>query len=459
MIKNPFLTLQIIFSRIFSPTRIFIISFAAVILIGAVLLWLPFSASKGQLTFIDALFSSASAVCVTGLAVIDIGKDLSLAGQIITIFLFQCGGLGIITFSVFFFGMMGIGVSFKGREIIQTTFLHSPKTDFYQILKSVFIFTFIIESIGTLLLLVRFARDFPFWRALYISIYHAISAFNNCGYSLFSNSLIDYSGDYLVNATVIGLIILGGIGFVVIHEIIYRLRGLEKRLSVHTKLVFITTLVLIAGGTILFYFFERDHSIKNFPLDTAILASLFQSITARTCGFNTVDIGHLTNHTILVLIILMFIGASPGSAGGGVKTTSAAILFLIIWNRVRGSEEVNVFNRTIPREISTKTIFIIFASAFSVAIITSVLLFSGAANIATVESRHLFIEYLFESVSAFGTVGLSLGATPNLDPFQKLAVIILMFAGRVGPLTLALSLTMRPDKKTLSYAEETVMVG
>ncbi|MDD5245442.1 MAG: potassium transporter TrkG, partial [Syntrophorhabdaceae bacterium] len=248
MVKNPLVTIRIIFSKILSPARIFIISFALVILIGAVLLWLPFSAARDQLTFIDALFSSASAVCVTGLTVIDIGKDLSLTGQIITIVLFQCGGLGIITFSVFFFGMMGLNVSFKGREIVQTTFLHSSKTNFYQILRSVFIFTFVIESIGTFFLLIRFIHDFPFWQALYFSIYHAVSAFNNCGYSLFSDSLMNYKGDYIVNGTIIGLILLGGIGFVVLHEITFRLRGLEKRLSVHTKIVLVTTFILVIAG-------------------------------------------------------------------------------------------------------------------------------------------------------------------------------------------------------------------
>lgn len=459
MVKDLLFTIRTIVSRILSPARIFIISFALVILIGAVLLWLPFSAAKGQLTFIDALFSSASAVCVTGLAVIDIGKDLSLTGQIITIVLFQCGGLGIITFSVFFFGMMGLNVSFKGREIVQTTLLHSPKHNFYQVLKSVFIFTSIIESIGTFLLFIRFIHDFPFWQALYISIYHAVSAFNNCGYSLFTDSFMNYKGDCIINGTIIGLILLGGIGFVVLHEIMFRLRGLEKRLSVHTKIVLVTTFILVIAGAILFYFFERNNIIKGFSFDTAILVSLFQSVTARTCGFNTVDIGHLTNDTLLIMIILMFIGASPGSTGGGVKTTSAAILFLVIWNRLKGNQEVNVFNRTIPREISTKTIFIIFASAFSIALITSALLFAAADKITPAESRHLFVQYLFESVSAFGTVGLSMGVTPDLNPFQKLAVMILMFAGRVGPLTLALSLTLRSDKKTLSYAEETVMVG
>jgi trk system potassium uptake protein len=446
-------------SRRLTPVRIFVISFALVILTGAILLYLPFSASKNQLTFVNALFTSASAVCVTGLTAIDIGKDLSLTGQIITMFLFQLGGLGIITFSVFFFGLMGRSISFKGREIVQSTFLHTPQRDFYFILKSVLLSTFIIESFGTLILFIRFSKDFSLGQAFYHAIYNAISAFNNCGYSLFSDNLIGYQGDITVNLTIMGLIILGGIGFIVHHEVISKLRNSRKKLSIHTKVVLITTAILIFGGAILFYFFEYNNVIKDLPLKTKILASFFQSITPRTAGFNTVDLGQLTNDSILVIIILMFIGASPGSTGGGIKTTSTALLFLIMWNRLKGNEEVNIFYRTIPREILTRTISIIFASAFSIVLITTVLLFAATGTKTPLESRHLFIEYLFETVSAFGTVGLSMGATSNLNDLQKIFITILMFAGRVGPLTLALSLTLSSKKKSIIYAEETVMVG
>ncbi len=221
--------------RHLTAPRIFILSFASVIFFGAFLLWLPIAAAKNHLTFVDALFSSASAVCVTGLTVIDIGKDLSIVGQIITMVLFQCGGLGIITFSVFFFQLMGRSTSFKGREIVQSTFLHTPQKDFRIILKSVLLSTVIIESIGTILLFIWFSRDFPLGQALYHSIYHAISAFNNCGYSLFSDSLIRYQNDVIINGTVMALIILGGIGFIVQHEIISRIKRVRKSLSVHYK--------------------------------------------------------------------------------------------------------------------------------------------------------------------------------------------------------------------------------
>ena len=447
------------FSRRFPPTRIFVLSFAAVILAGGIFLWLPFSATKGHLRFVDALFSSTSAVCVTGLVVIDIGKDLSTLGQVITIFLFQIGGLGIITFSTVFFVLMGRGISFKGREIVQSTFLHTPRKDFIVIAKMVLWFTFVIESLGTLFLFIRFSMDFPPGTALYHAIYNAISAFNNCGYSLFSDNLMGYQGDLIVNLTIMGLIVHGGIGFIVQYEVLSWLRGAQKRLSVHAKIVLITTMILILSGAFLFYLFERNHIVKDVPVLTKILSSFFQSVTPRTAGFNTVDIGSLTNATILLMLVLMFIGASPGSTGGGVKTTSAALLVMLMWNRLKGNLDLNIFNRTIPREIVSRSISIIFASAFSIAIVTSVLLIAVGGKLPPTESRHFFVEYLFDTVSAFGTVGLSMGVTPKLNDIQKYALILMMFAGRVGPLTLAFSLSRSIGGKSLTYAEEGVMVG
>lgn len=448
-----------LFSRHFTPTRIFILSFILAILIGAVLLAFPFSATHGRLNFLDAIFTSASAVCVTGLVVINIGKDLSPIGQLITLFLFQIGGLGIITFSTLFFVLMGRGISFKEREIVQSTFLYSPRRDFIKVLKSIFLFSFFFESIGTVILFIRFLRDFNLSGAFSMALYHAISAFNNCGYSLFSDSLIGYQEDVIVNITVIGLIVAGGLGFIVQYELLEKIRGIKKRLSIHTRIVIILTIILIISGALLFYVLENENILKDAPIKTKILASFFQSVTSRTCGFNTVEIGALTNETILLLLILMFIGASPGSTGGGVKTTSASLLILMIWNRFKGNEEVNIFNRTIPREVVSRTISIIFASAFSISLVTSILLITGSGNTPPVESRHLFIEYLFETVSAFGTVGLSMGVTIRLTDVQKIAIILMMFAGRVGPLMLAFSLSRSKRESSIIYAEEGVMVG
>ena len=459
MIAEVYRSLKAFLSRFLSPSRIFVLSFAAVIVAGGILLWFPFSATKGNLRFVDALFSSTSAVCVTGLAVIDIGKDLSVPGQVITIFLFQIGGLGIITFSTVFFILMGRSMSFKGREIVQSTFLHTPSRDFMTVAKAVLWLTFIIEAAGTLLLFIRFSRDFTPGLALYHAVYNAISAFNNCGYSLFSDNLIGYQGDLIINLTIMGLIVHGGIGFIVQYEILAWLRKKQKRLSVHTKIVIITTAVLIVSGAVLFFFFERNHVIKDAPVLNKILVSLFQSVTPRTAGFNTVDIGALTNASLLLMIVLMFIGASPGSTGGGVKTTSATLLVMLMWSRVKGGLEVSMFNRTIPRETVSRSISIIFASAFSVALIWSVLLIAGEGTLPPLESRHFFVEYLFDTVSAFGTVGLSMGVTPKLNDIQKYALILMMFAGRVGPLTLAFSLSREAGKRRLVFAEEGVMVG
>ena len=437
----------------------FVLSFAGVIVSGGILLWLPFSAPEGHLRFVDALFTSTSAVCVTGLIVVDTPKDLSTAGQVITMILIQVGGLGIITFSTVFFVLMGRGISFKGREIVQSTFLHTPQRDFIVIAKAVLWFTFVTEALGTLFLFIRFSIDYSTGSALYKAVYHAISAFNNAGFSLFSDNLVGYQGDLIVNLTIMGLIVHGGIGFIVQYEILRWLRGIQKKLSVHARIVLITTAILITSGAILFYIFERNHIIKDVPIVTKILISLFQSVTPRTAGFNTVDIGFLTNATILLMIVLMFIGASPGSTGGGIKTTSATLLVMLMWNRMRGSVEVNIFNRTIPREVVSRTVSIIFASGFSVAIIWAVLLIAGGGKLPTPETRSLFVEYLFDTVSAFGTVGLSMGITPKLNDLQKYVLILMMFAGRVGPLTLAFSLSREAGKRSLTFAEEGVMVG
>lgn len=453
------LPVRLYLARRLTPARVFILWFIFTILVGTVLLSLPSSAQQGRLSFVDALFTSTSAVCVTGLAVIDIGKDLSLSGQIITLLLMQAGGLGITTFSVLFLGMMGLGISLKSRDIIQSTLIHSPGIDFLHILRSVVLYTFVVEAAGTAILFLCFIEEASPGTAAWRAVYHALSAFNNCGYSLFSDSLTAYRDHPGINLTIISLVIVGGAGFIVIHEVLDHGKDRRKKLSVHTRIVIITTCILVIAGAALLYVLERDYLLKDLGVGSRMLVALFQSVTARTCGFNTVEISSLTNESILVLMVLMFMGASPGSTGGGIKTTSVAILLLLIWNRLRGSIHVNVFNRTIPQETVTKTISIIFASAFSVVLVTSFLLFFQTSSLPPGETRHFFLEYLFEAVSAFATAGLSMGVTSQLNSLQKFGITILMFAGRVGPLTLALALTLASRKRSIAYAEETVMVG
>jgi trk system potassium uptake protein TrkH len=454
---NPSLSVRRFLSRKLTPARSFVASFLLVILAGTLLLLLPAASStRRPLSFIDALFTSASAVCVTGLTVVDIGRDLSLFGQIVTLVLFQIGGLGIITFSLVLFGMMGRSLSFRGRELLQSTFLHTPRRDFFRVLRFVVAGTFAIEAAGALLLFLRFLGDFPPAQALYHAIYHAVSAFNNCGFSLFGTSLVRYRDDWMVNVVVVALIVLGGIGFIVLYEVLGRWHRRRQRLSLHAKLVLLTTGALVAGGALLFYLFEAGNALKQSGAGGRFLASMFQSVTARTCGFNTVDIATLANPTLLLLMILMFIGASPGSTGGGIKTTSFALLMLMIVNRVRGRDSVTIFRRTLPAEILARTIAIVLASAVSVLVISSVLLVA-AGPAAGPASRHLFVEYMFETLSAFGTVGLSMNMTAALNVVQKLAIILIMFMGRVGPLTLAFAWST--SRRGLVYAEEGVMVG
>lgn len=437
----------------------FVFSFAGLILIGALLFTLPVSSSGAPLRFIDALFTSTSGVCVTGLTVVDAGADLSLFGQIVLLLLFQVGGLGIITFSVFFFAMMGRGLSFKEREIIQSTFMNTPRRDFLFLLRWILVIVFSFEGIGTALLFMRFSQEFPFVKALYYSVFHSVSAFNNCGFSLFSNSLVAYHTDWIVNLTIVILMIIGGIGFIVQFELISWFSGRQRRLSLHVKIVLIVTAVLLVAGSILFYLFEMNNTLKGASVSKSVLASLFQAATPRTCGFNTIHIASLTNPTLLLMMVLMFIGASPGSTGGGIKNTSFAIMMLIIWNKLKKQEDVSVFHRTVPKEILTRTVAIIIASTFSIFIVVSVLLVADYHPGSAPELNRLhFIEYLFESISAFGTVGLSMGVTNALNWTQKLAIIILMFAGRVGPLTLAYTWFSR-RKESLVYAEESIMVG
>jgi trk system potassium uptake protein TrkH len=455
---KPAVALQRFVFRRLTPARSFIISFLLVILAGTVLLLMPVSASGRSLSLVDALFTSTSAVCVTGLTVVDVGRDLSLSGQVVTLLLFQIGGLGIITFSLVLFGLMGRSLSFRGRELLQSSFLHTPRRDFFRILRFVVAGTFVIEGTGALLLFFRFLADFPPGKAFFQAVYHAVSAFNNCGYTLLPNNLTGYRDDWTVNLVVVALIVLGGMGFIVIYEVLNRWRGRQKRLSLHARVVLLTTAALVVGGALLFYLFETGNVLKSAGGSGRFLASLFQSVTPRTCGFNTVDIAALTNATILLLMILMFIGASPGSTGGGIKTSSFALLTLMIFNRVRGRDGVTMFQRTVPGEILGRTIAIVLASAVSVLVISSVLLLAAGPPQAHVQaSRHLFVEYLFETVSAFGTVGLSLNVTPHLNEVQKLAITLMMFIGRVGPLTLAFAWSA--SKRGLVYAEEAVMVG
>lgn len=416
---------------------------------------LPFSATSGHISFVDALFTSTSAVCVTGLIVQDTPTYFTLTGQIIILVLIQLGGLGIMTFSTMILLVAGRKIAVTDRILVQEGFLPGAPRDFRSLVKSIFFFTFSIEFIGFLFLFLRFQKDLPLLKALYSSLFHAVSAFCNAGFSVFSNSLMSYRGDILVNLTVVFLIILGGLGFLVIHEAVRAIanlfKGVKVQISLHSKLVLLVTVVLIIGSYLLFFLLEAGNSMKNFSLKEKILASLFQVVTPRTAGFSTMDLTALSTTTVLVMILLMFIGASPGSTGGGVKTSTFGVVLAFIKSKIAARESINIFYRTIPQENVVKA-FTVISLALSLIFISSFLVLAS-------QPAMLMKEVFFEVFSAFGTVGLSLGVTSSLSPLSKVAIVLTMYAGRIGPLTLLYAFSRRKALGKFEYVEERVMIG
>jgi trk system potassium uptake protein TrkH len=440
------------------PGQMLMLYYAAAILLGAVLLSLPVAAVGAPLPFLDALFTATSAQCVTGLAVVDTGTRFSLFGQTVILVLIQIGGLGIITFSVYLFFYLRLGVGMRGRWIIHETLLHTPVDSMQALIRDIVKHTLIIEGVGALLLALVFVPDLGLFPGLFSAIFHSVSAFCNAGFSLFPDSLIRYQGHPLVNFTIMGLIVLGGIGFLVIREVLALLAGRgRRRFSLHSRLVLWTTGVLIAGGFLLILLSD-GHTLLRHGMPRGLLIALFQSVTARTAGFNTIDLNLLTVPTLLLMMLLMFIGASPGSAGGGIKTTSLAIFFAIFHSRLQGNEHTNILRRTIPSEVVTKVLTLVMLATLTIVVGLFALLLVQA-NEAALAGRGLYLDYAFEVVSALATVGLSLGATASLLPAGKVIVIGLMYIGRVGLLTLAFTLIRRTRGGAVHYSEENIMIG
>ena len=444
------------------PASFLLISFISAILAGAFLLMLPFSTTSGTIAFIDALFTSTSAVCVTGLTVLDTGTYFTLFGQIVILVLIQLGGLGIMTVSVVLFQFLGKIVSFRQRMAMQETFAHTPRKDIYRLIKSIFFFTLLAEGTGAMLLFFHWKKEFPAIKAIYMAVFHSVSAFCNAGFTLFNNNLMNYTEAYFLNFIICALIVLGGIGFPVVFEI-YNLavkkKGVRVKISVQTKSVLVTTIILIASGTIFFLLLELNNSLKGLSLTGSILASLFQSITSRTAGFNTVDFSVLSDSAASLLIFLMFIGASPGSCGGGIKTTTFFVLFSLVKNRIRGNTTVNVFKKSLGKESISKSVSIFLLSLSLVALVLFLLLMSDHFRHKEIQNADRFISYLFEVVSAFGTVGLSMGATAAINSIGKFLLIITMLIGRVGVLTFSYIITAAEAPRGIEYAEENLMVG
>lgn len=425
------------------------LSFVSVILIGTILLTFPTATADGKGTnLIDALFTATSATCVTGLIVQDTPNYFSFFGQIVILVLIQLGGLGIMSYSAFLSLILG-RFTLGQRRMVQD--MMEEERNVLNIIFYIFKMTFLAELIGALILFLRWLIYFKIpAKALYFSVFHSISAFCNAGFSLFSNSLSGFVGDPVINLTMMALIIIGGIGFIVVYEVTNKIKGISRPISTHTKLVVITSSILILVGFLAIFFFEFDGVLQKYPITTKLWAALFQAITPRTAGFNTIPITSLSTITLTIVFLLMFIGASPGSTGGGIKTTTSAILFLTIKSIFKSKEDVNVFKRTIHHSIVFKAIAITASALILVTFMFLLLL---------VFENKPFLSLLFEAVSAFGTVGLSTGITPSLTTVGKLLIIILMYIGRIGPLTLGLALARGIKSGKISYPEARVMIG
>lgn len=444
--------------RRLAPARILVASFAGLILVGAGLLALPVSAQQEPIPFVDALFTATSAVCVTGLTVVDTGTRFSLFGQITIMILIQLGGLGVMTFSMFFVALLGGRLSLGGRDLLQEALSQRPMQNLRGLLRLVVVSTFAIEAAGAVLLSLRFMRDLPASQAIYHGVFHAVSAFCNAGFGLYRDNFISYQSDLTVNFTVTSLIILGGLGFIVIFELTQAPKQRRRAFSLHTKLVLTTTGVLILAGTTLFLLLEHQNAVQQLPGAAKVLAAYFQSVSARTAGFNTVDIGALTEATLFALIFLMFIGASPGSCGGGIKTTTFAALMALIRARFRNQDEVQLFHRTLPGETISKAVSVAFFSFLPVVFFSLLLLVTEGGGQSQRTTHGLFLAVLFEATSAFGTVGLSTGITPGLTVTGKILITILMFIGRLGPMTVAIAVSGE-EKQRFKYAQENILIG
>ncbi len=447
--------------RTLSPSQILALHITGLIAIGAVLLALPVSAAPGrQISFLDAFFTSTSAVCVTGLIVRDTPVDFSLFGQIVIMLLIQAGGLGYMTISTVLVSALGRRPTLQERLTLADALNIASLEDLLRFARTVALLTLAFEAVGAVLMGIRFAADLGWARGMYYGVFHAVSAFNNAGFALFSNNLMNYRGDLIINLVVTALIIVGGIGFLVLAEV-FRLHKAGRRpgYSTHSRFVLAITGVLLVAGAVIFLALEwsNPRTLGPLPPGEKVLAAWFQSVTPRTAGFNTIDIGAMTTPALFFTILLMFIGASPGSTGGGVKTSTFGVMVLGIWATVRGTSEHVVFGRRIASEL--------VARSFAVALIAFVALNTVALWLLIAEGYDL-LRVLYETTSAFGTVGLSMGLPGSVVSLSgafgatgKWLMIFMMYMGRLGPLTLALALAGRASTVAVRHPEGKVMIG
>ncbi len=446
-----------------NAAQIAALGFVAVILIGTVLLMLP-AATVGQpLSGVDALFTATSATCVTGLIVVDTGTKFTFFGQLVILLLIQIGGFGIMTLSTFILFVIGRKASIHLSAGAGGSFLKLRRYSLSELLRKALLLTFGFEFVAFVILFFRWSNDFPTGQAVWYAVFHSVSAFCNAGFSLFPDSLIRYVNDPIINVTIMPLIITGGIGFYVLIDLWDTIRGHEdpakRRVSFHTKIVLSMTLLLIIGGSVLFYMLEYRHNLAGLGMTKSILPALFQSVTARTAGFNTMDFQNLSNASLFLIAMLMFIGGAPGSMAGGVKVTTVGVLFIVAISRLKGARTPSIFGRSLTRGDIERGVSLILISGTLIAIVVLVLLMTELGSVPHAESRGMFMELVFECVSAFGTVGLSTGYTSHLTHTGRIIITLLMFIGRLGPLTLVFAMQRRKPSSPIKYPEERIMIG
>ncbi|MBV6684157.1 TrkH family potassium uptake protein [Rossellomorea marisflavi] len=432
-----------------SPPQLLVAVFAFFIMVGMALLKLPISTTE-PITWLEALFTTTSAMTVTGLAVVDTGSVYTVFGQIVVMCLIQLGGLGIMSFAVLIVMMLGKKIGFKERLLLQQSLNQTSVGGVIMLVRYLFIFSLLVEGIGMMFLATQWVPRYGWSEGLFYSLFHSVSAFNNAGFGLWPDNMMRFVGNPVITFALSSLFIIGGIGFTVLVDG-WKSRTFKK-LSLHSKIMILGTLLINVAATIIIFVLEYNNPGTLGPLSLGDkgLASYFQAVTPRTAGFNTLDYGEMESPTIFFTVFLMFIGAGSASTGGGIKLTTFLMILLAVGAFLRDKKEVKIFRRSIDQSVILK----------SLAISTlSVLLVVGSLFILTISEKGAdFLTLLFEVVSAFGTVGLSMNFSPELSTVGKWVIIFVMFAGKMGPLTLAYSLS-RPGKEKIRYPKEDILTG
>lgn len=435
-------------------------SFGGLIILSTGLLSLPVMQAGPPVSWLDCLFTATSAVCVTGLITVDTASAWSGWGQALICLLFQLGGLGIMTFSVAMLHLAGLKPGLTSHRALSDSLGVAPAGEMGSLTKNIILYTLLLEAAGALVLTLRFAGDFSWDKAAALGVFHSVSAFCNAGFSLFPNSFESYARDPVLNLTIMALIVLGGLGFLVLRELTGRFRnrgqGRPRRLSLHARLVLATSGVLVLGGAAALWGLEAWTGGDS---EFGLWQALFTSVTARTAGFDTIAMNRLSNASLLVVIAFMFIGASPGSTGGGVKTTALATLFALARTRLKGLSGASLFKRSISDKQVGEALTLILCSILVVMLGGILLAVFEGEGAAQGHARANVLAHVFEAMSAFGTVGLSMGVTSSLSPGGKLVLIALMFVGRLGPLTFIYALVSRSRAPKHMPASERIMLG